>query len=107
MSKPSLLRAGWTRIKEYLPPVIAAALMYEGIRQIIGVLRYVVTGLVLRGINAVISSGFRDRMPLQNYYDGAPWQFHVRVAAESVIVTVIGMFIGLWVNARTQPKSAP
>jgi hypothetical protein len=104
MTNPSLLHVGWTRTKKYLPAVITASVMYGGIDQILGVLKYLIAGVVLEGINAVIRQGFRDRIPLPDYFIEVPWQYHTKVAAEGVIVLVIGMFVGLWANARKSPR---
>jgi len=107
MTKPNLLRAGWTQVKEYAPAVMAAALMYGGIREIFEGILYVIANLTMKGLNAVFLRAFRDVLPLPNQFAGVPWQFHAKLAAEGVIVAVLGMFLGLWVNARAQRHPVP
>ena len=102
MTETGLVRAGWVRVKEYLPAVMAAGLMYGGINQILSVLKYLLSGVALTGINEVIRLGFRDRVPLENDYWAVPWTYHVRPIAGAIIVLVVGMFLGLWANARNQ-----
>jgi len=104
MSGAYSLREGWNKVREYLPAVMAAALMYGGIYQIIAALRYPLTGVVVIAIKAIVKRAFRDRVPLPNYFL-FPWQLTATSIATGVIVLVVGMFIGLWVNARSQYKS--
>ena len=85
---------------------MAAGLMYEGLLQIIGELKYPIAGLVMKFANAIFLRAVRDRMPLPNEYSGVPWQYYARVVAEGVIVTAVGMFLGLWANARQQRRTA-
>lgn len=105
MTRSPLLNGAWTYVKEYAAAVIAAALMYAGIRQIISAVSFPVTDGVLQLVNAIIQRGFRDRMPLPDYYGEIPWLFPVRVAAVGVIAVVVGSFVGLWVNLRKQRRS--
>lgn len=106
MNQPSLFSAGWVRVKQYTLPVMAAGLMYEGLLQIIGELKYPITRLIMQFANAIFLRAVRDRMPLPSEYGGAPWHYYARIIAEAVIVTVVGMFLGLWANARQQRRAA-
>jgi len=106
MSKANLVRVGWARIKHQIPAVIAAALMYGGLNQMISTLRYPLTGAVLGLINFIIRTGFRNVFLLQNPYSGVPWTFHVRVAAVGVMVMTVGLLVGVWVNAKAGGISA-
>jgi hypothetical protein len=106
MSDAYYLREGWSKTKEYGPAVMTAALMHGGIYRIIRALRYPLTGVVVEAINAIIKRGFRDRIALSNSYF-FPWRFTALSVATGVIVLVVGMFIGLWVNARSQYEPAP
>ena len=94
---------GWIYFKEYAPAAVAAALMYGGIQQIISVLKYLFTNGILQLINTVIRRGFRDRFPMPDY-GRIPWLFHARVTGVGVIVIVLGIFVGLWANARSQDQ---
>lgn len=107
MTKPNLLRAGWVHVKPYLPAVLATALMYGGINQVISVLKYPLTDLTLKVVNALRMKALRDIMPLPNYYGGFPWQYHAKLIATGVIVLIVGMFIGLWAHARYQRQLVP
>ena len=107
MTRSSYLRTGWIHVKTYTPAVIAAALMYGGLHQIISVLKYLLTRVILQGINALIRQSFRDIMPLPNNYHGAPWQFDAKVAGIGIIVAGLGMFIGFWAQARSRARPAP
>ena len=102
MTKPSLIRAGWVRAKEYGLAVVAAALMYGGVHQFISALSYPLSGLTLQLVNTLLMRAFRDRVPLPNYYPGVPWLFHLRVAAGGMFVLIVGSMVGLWINAKGQ-----
>ncbi len=105
MTEPSLLSSVWERTKHYGPAVIAVGLMYEGISQFLSVFNRLVAGALILGINAFIEQALRDRIPLANYYyPGTPWQHRVITVAEAVIVLVLGVFFGLWANARSQSQ---
>ena len=110
MTNPSLVRIGCFRAKEYFLAVIAAWLMYGGVRQILGVLRFFITGLILNSINGVrlqarTLQAFRGRLPLANPYSpGPPWQYQAKAIAIGVVVIALGMFVGLWAHIRTQRK---
>jgi len=100
MTERNLIRKGWTRIKEFAPAVMAAALIYGGIHQTFSVLNQALGIGIMRLINAAsekVSSG--HYLPR---YGAIPWPFYAQVAAVGVIIAVVGMFIGLWVQARSQ-----
>ena len=107
MMRQNLLRIGWNEFERHWCPVLAAVVMYTGIQQILSEIRYPITGLILSGLNAVIRQGFRDSLPLTNYYAGVPWQYRAKIVAGDVIGLVLGMFIGLWANARNQRRTTP
>ena len=97
------LRIAWDSLKEYSAAVIAAGLLFAGIKQFLGALDYVLPDFVIGFINFIIRTGFRDRLPLR-YYGGIPWQFHALVITEATISIVLGMFVGLWANARARRR---
>jgi len=100
MTQRNLIRKGWTRVKQFAPAVTAAALMYGGIHQIFSVLKEALGIGIMRLINTAIekvSPGYY--LPR---YGALPWPFYARVAAIGVIIAVVGMFIGLWVQARNR-----
>jgi hypothetical protein len=101
MTNTSLLRNGWIQMKEYAPAVMAAALMYGGIHQILSAFQYPLSNYAVKLINLILRQTFREPMPLAEF-GAIPWLFHAKIIAEGVIIAVVGMFIGLWVNARSQ-----
>ncbi len=105
MTNAILLRTGWTRAKEYVPAVLAAALMYAGIYQILEALQYPLSNYIVKLVNLLLRQAFRDVMPLPER-GAIPWIFHAKMVATGVIVTVVGMFIGLWVHARSRRQPA-
>jgi len=92
-------------VRQRLAAVIAAALMYAGIAEIVATLKYPIGSVILRLVNAIIIRGFRDRLLLPEY-GPMPWRFSVRTIAMAVIAIVLGVFLGLWVTGRSQLKSA-
>ena len=107
MTRPSLLRAGWIHVKQNVLAVMAAAVMYVGLHQVFGGLRYPLADLTMQLVNVIFMKAVRDHLPLPNGYRGIPWQYHAKIVAEGVILAVVGMFIGLWANARNQRRSSP
>lgn len=103
MTNASLLRHGWIHVKDYAPAVVAAALMYGGIHQILSALRYPLTNYVVKLVNLILRQTFRDVMPIEEFGD-IPWNYPGKTAAVGVILAVLGMFIGLWVQARSQRR---
>ncbi len=101
MTNASLLRNGWIRVKEYAPPVVAAALMYGGIHQILSALQYPLSNYAVKLINLILRQAFRDVMPLAAFGD-IPWLYLAKTVAVGVIIAVVGMLIGLWVQSRSQ-----
>jgi hypothetical protein len=102
----SPLRVAMIRARQHAAAVTAATLIYAGIYQIISTLKYPIGRVILRLVNAVIVTGFRDRLLLQQY-DSIPWQFRARTVAAAVIVIVLGVFLGLWVNVMAGTKANP
>ena len=100
MTMASLLRVAWTKGWEHALAVAAALVLYSGIDQILSAIGRPVAGLAISGINAIIRQGFRDAVPLPNYYTGVPWQYHARLAGVGVTVLIAGLLLGLWANAR-------
>jgi hypothetical protein len=108
MSEPKLLSVGWARVKEYAPAVMAAAVMFGGLKEMISMVKYPVSGLVLGLINAIIRKAFRNQLPLSgDTFFYLPWQFEARRFAMGVIVLVVGMFLGLLANARSRRQFTP
>ena len=87
--------------------MLASLAMFAGIQQALSPVRLLLTGAILAGINAFILKGFRNVLPVTNYYLDPPWFHHVRVAAEGVIVLTVGTLLGLWAHIRNQRKPAP
>ncbi|MGP0019674.1 MAG: hypothetical protein ACLPHP_13965 [Candidatus Sulfotelmatobacter sp.] len=112
MTGRHLIRNGWTRVKEFAPAAMAAALMYGGIHQIFSVLKQVLGIGIMRLINTATEMIFPGYYLPR--YGAIPWPMFARVAAVGVIIAAVGMFIGLWVQARSgtnpqhsQPKQNP
>jgi hypothetical protein len=105
----------WSRFKRSLPAIISAWLLYEGVSFILSTFSYPVTGLAIGLVNALLKRALRDNipianyyaMPTDNYYGGYNWQYRAKDIAMGVIVSVIGIFVGLWANRRNQRQPAP
>jgi hypothetical protein len=97
----SPLNTAMNHVRQRAAPVMAAALMFAGIYELIATLKFPIGGMILRLINAIIIRGFRDRLLLPDYAP-MPWWFSARSIATAVIVIVLGIFLGLWVNVRSQ-----
>src|SRR3984893_8101151 len=102
MTRPPLLRAARKYFKQYAGAVIAAQLMFVGVKSFISALNNPLADGLLRLINATIKQGFRGRMPLRDVHGGIPWGYHARIAAEGAIAIVLGGLLGLWVNSKEQ-----
>jgi hypothetical protein len=97
-----------TCVKEYAGAVVAAGLMYSGILQFVSVLSRRLADVLVRLINVIIQTGFRDRMPLRDvYYSGPPWWVQAPFIAGGIIAITLGILVGLWVNSRNQHKPTP
>jgi hypothetical protein len=95
-------------VKHYAGAVIAAGLMYGGILQFVSVLSRRLADVFVRLINAIIQTGFRDRMPLRDVYSGgAPWWVDSTFIATGSIAITMGILVGLWVNSKNQYKPTP
>ncbi|HTW30545.1 MAG TPA: hypothetical protein VMD76_02640 [Candidatus Sulfotelmatobacter sp.] len=106
MNNASPLRSGWIQFKKYGPSVLAAGLIYGGIDQILAVLRYPLSNYVVEFVNFIVRQSFPDRLPLSKF-GMIPWRYELRLAAIGVIVVVVGTFIGLWVQIRSQRHPVP
>jgi len=104
MNSPSLLQLAWIRVKEHAAPVIAAVLIYGGIFQVISVLRYPLANGVVQLANVIIRKGFPDHLLLAEY-GSIPWLFHAKFGALGAMLIAVGILVGLWVNARSQPST--
>ncbi len=94
------------RTKQYALPVIAAGLIYGGTDQILEQLQYPLSNCVLIPVNFVLRHSFPEQPPLAEF-GAMPWTFRARLAAIGVIVTVVGTFVGLWAQARSQRHPSP
>jgi hypothetical protein len=104
MTRPTLLRAAGQYFKQYAAAVIAADVMFVGVKSFISALNNPLADGLLRLINATILTGFRGRMPLRDVYGGIPWGYHAGIAAEGTIAIVFGILLGLWVNSKDQSQ---
>jgi hypothetical protein len=102
MSLAPRLRAAWGYVKEYAASVMAAALMFGGINQLLSALRYTAFFGGGRLINEVIRRAFPGRFLLPNYGGPIPWLFHLRTAALGIMLIAVGTLIGLLANIRNQ-----
>ena len=100
------LREVRIRFRNHALPVLASLVMFAGIQQTVTAIQYPLTGIILSGTNALILKGFRNTLPVANFYMGFPWSHHVKVALEGVIVLILGSFLGLWAHARSQRRLA-
>jgi hypothetical protein len=105
MTRSHRLRVVASYVKQYAAAVISALLMYVGIEKMILALSEPITEGILRSINAVIRTGFRDRLLLPEH-GGIPWRFHAMVVATGIAAIVLGIFVGIWVNSREQRQPA-
>lgn len=93
-----------TSVKEYAGAVVAAGLMYSGVLQFVSVLSRRLADVLVRLINVIIQTGFRDRMPLRDiYYNGPPWWVQVPFIAGGIIAITLGILVALWVNSKNKP----
>ena len=106
MTKPSLLRDGWTRVKAFAPAVMAASLMYGGINQFVGEIKDLLGIEIMRLVNTILEK-ISSTAVLLPRYGRIPWLFYATVSAIGVILGVTGMLLGLWVHTRSQHRPAP
>jgi len=93
--------AAWSYTKEYRATIISTGLIYWGLALILSQLNYPVTNNILRFINWIIRTGFRDQVLLREI-GRIPWQFRAIPMAAGLILVVLGIFVGLWVNTKRQ-----
>jgi hypothetical protein len=101
MTSQSSLHVAMDYVKEYAAAIIAAALMYAGIHQVISVFSQPLAMGIIGLINAISRRGFHG-VTLLPEFSGIPWLFFTRVLAIGVIVIVVGILVGLWANSRSQ-----
>jgi hypothetical protein len=104
MGKPVGQLAG-SSAKKYLLAALTVTAMGAGLKQLISELAYPLTGLVIKAINFIIRTGFRDHLLLRETYGGR-WSYQISAIAEGLIILVIGMFLGLWANLRAQRQKS-
>ncbi len=106
MSDDSLLRSGWTQIKRYGPSALAALLIYVGTDQILYELHRDLSRWIVTLVNIIIRQNFPAQMPLVEV-GAIPWALQAKLVASEVITAVVGIFVGLWVQVRSQRQPAP
>jgi hypothetical protein len=108
MSVTPRLGAAWGYVKEYAAAVMAAALMFGGIHQLLSAVKYPISFGVLRFLNAIIRRGFPGHFPLPDYGGAStiPWLFHVRNAAVGIMLIIVGILIAVLANVRNQGQPA-
>ena len=89
-------------VKEYAGAVVAACLMYGGILQFVSIVSSRLADVLVRLVNAIIQTGFRDRMPLRDVYYGGPRWVDTLFIAGGIIAITLGILVGLWVNSKSQ-----
>lgn len=104
MGKP-LGELARSNAKKYLLAILTVAAMSAGLKHLISELAFPLTGLVIRAINFVIRTGFRDHLLLRETY-GPRWRYLITEIAEGLIILVIGMFLGLWANLRAHRQKS-
>ena len=67
---------------------------------------YPLAAAALKFINFLIRRGFPDHLLLNDTFAVPPWRYQMKSMAGAVIVLVVGMFLGLWANIRTQKQKA-
>jgi hypothetical protein len=106
MSLTPRLGAAWSYVKEYAAAVMAAAVTFGGINQLLSIIKYPASNEVLRLLNAIIRRGFPGHLLLPDYGGPIPWPFHLRAAAVGVMLIAVGILIGLLANVRARPRPA-
>ena len=105
MNDDSLLRSGLIQVRRYGPSALAALLMYAGIDQILELLQRDLCRWIVALINITIRQYFPAQMSLIEV-GTIPWILQAKIAAAEVILVVVGMFFGLWVQARWRRQPA-
>lgn len=100
-----LFRRGRTQVSERGPAVLAAALIYGGIHQIISTAQYPFTNLVVLLINPIVERQFHYHLTPYGWV-GLPPAFLVEGLALAIIVIVAGILVGLWADVRCARQSA-
>lgn len=95
---------GWAYVREYGIAVIAAALIYGGLHQIISALLVVIYPIT-RGVppffDALVHWEFHYLPSLTSSYNNIwMWFLLAKTIAIAVIVITVGVFFGLWAKSR-------
>jgi hypothetical protein len=98
----------WTHVKRFALAAISAALVYEGIQQIIIGVKYPVAYAIMHGINLVIKKGFREHVLLATppYSTLGLYPTRAMPIAFGVILIVIGVFVSLLADYRSHRTAA-
>ena len=108
MNQLTMMERAKKYTKAYAGAVVAAGLMYGGILQFVSFLSHRLADGLVRLINAIIQTGFRDRMPLRDLYSGGPpWWVQATFIATGSIAITVGILVGLWVNSRQGQQPSP
>jgi hypothetical protein len=95
----------WSNGKKYLLAALTVAGMGAGLQQLISELAYPLTGLVIKAINFILRTGFRDHLLVREPY-GPRWSYLITEMAASLIILVVGMLLGLWANLRAHRQKS-
>ena len=100
------LRGARGYVKEYAVAVIAAAVTFGGINQLLLTMKYPISLGVLRFLKAIIRRAFPGHFLLPDYDDTSviPWLYHLRGAAVGIMLITIGILIAVLANVRAQPR---
>ena len=98
----------WVCIKRRALATVSAVLIYTGAAQIVSAIQYPIGNAMMRVINRVIETAFRDRMllaaPAYSILGLRPSM--ARVIAIGVMVIVIGTFVSLLADLKGRPSKA-
>lgn len=86
--------------RQYLLAFIATSLIYAGLGWFLTMANYPLAGGLLRLVNFVIQTAFRDVSSVTYGYSAPPWQYQTLNAALGTILIVSGILVGLWGNHR-------
>lgn len=100
MSGPSTLPIAWSHVRQRGIAVIAAAVIYDGLATLISALKYQLASVVVRIINAVVATGFRDLMLLRDTF--IPWRYQAVPLAAGCMEIAVGILFGLWAFSRSK-----
>jgi len=103
---PHRLSAAWGYVKEHAVGVMAAAVTFAGINQLLLIMKYPISSGMLRFLNAMIRRGFPGHFLLPDYggTSAIPWLYHLRSAAVGIMLITIGILIAVLANARAHSR---